>query len=369
MIDTENNIQNNNIEITEETSKRITSLRFILIVLVIFIHSNLTVSEAIDYNYDFIQPVWVEIIKNIFCYILGNAAVPLFFLFSSYLQFSKNDKYVVLLKKRCKSLLIPYILWTFFYIFLFYLVQLIPQISSYFQNPDNIIRNWDFFDWLKAFTYQKFSSSGNYPFVFQFWFIRDLIILIILSPLLKLLMEKIPYVVIILVSIFAITNTPILFIDRASSLFFYVAGYFFATYKVSFFHIADKIKIWEYFILLLLYCLFQFVFQGKYNFGFLGIIISCLFFLKLSYYFVRNDKIYSKLKYLAQYSFFLYAVHTPFIGTAINKITQKVIPLHGIFCLIQFLAASILTLFIGTIIAFIFKKIFPRLFKILSGGR
>lgn len=182
-------------------------------------------------------------------------------------------------------------------------------------------------------------------------------------------MQKIPGVVVIFVTILSITDTPILFIDRASSLFFYIAGYFFATKKISFFEIADKIKITEYCILLFFYCLFQFSFPEKYNFCFFGTIISCLFFLKLSFYFVRNTKIYSKLEWLAPYSFFLYAVHMPFIGTAINKITQREIPLQGIYCFIQFLLASFLNLVIGTIIAIIIHKLFPRLFRILSGGR
>lgn len=65
----------------------------------------------------------------------------------------------------------------------------------------------------------------------------------------------------------------------------------------------------------------------------------------------------------------LKSLFIPFIGTVINKITQRDIPLNGIFCLIQFFLTSILTLFIGTIISIIVKKLFPCLFRILSGGR
>ena len=70
--------------ISLDISKRITSLRFLLIIFVIFIHANLTVSDAINYyHYDFNQPKWVEIIKTIVCEMLGSAAVPLFFLYNS----------------------------------------------------------------------------------------------------------------------------------------------------------------------------------------------------------------------------------------------------------------------------------------------
>lgn len=91
--------------------------------------------------------------------------------------------------------------------------------------------------------------------------------------------------------------------------------------------------------------------------------------LKLSGYFIKNQQFYEKTKYLAGYSFFLYAVHTPFLGTAINKISQRIIPLHGILCLVQFLFAAFLTIVIGTLFGIILNKIFPPLFKVLNGGR
>ena len=274
-----------------------------------------------------------------------------------------------MIKKKTKTLFFPYILWTLITILLYFFCQSIPVVSSFFQNPSNIIRNWNFIDWIKAFTFQKVDNSGRYPIVFQFWFLRDLMILVILSPIWKFLVKRIPGSLIIFIAVLTIKNIPIFFIDRASSLFFFLAGCYFSTYKLSFFEIADKIKIWEYFILFVVYILFDFYFQREYHFEFIGTLISCLFFLKLSYYFIRCPNLYSKLEYLAKYSFFLYAVHMPFIGTAINKITQRTIPLHGFFCLIQFLLASFLTLFTGTIIAAVVYKIFPRLFRILSGGR
>lgn len=73
------------IKIPKETSERITSLRFILIVFVIFIHANLKEVDAVNYyHYDFNQPLWVEMVKTFICEILGCAAVPLFYLHHIY---------------------------------------------------------------------------------------------------------------------------------------------------------------------------------------------------------------------------------------------------------------------------------------------
>jgi peptidoglycan/LPS O-acetylase OafA/YrhL len=172
----------------------------------------------------------------------------------------------------------------------------------------------------------------------------------------------------IVASIFAIKGVPVFF-TNSTALFFYMAGYYFATYQISFFKIADKLKIPEYIFIIALTIPSDLLFEGKYAFGFLKTIISCLFLLKVSGYFVKNQAFYEKIKYLAGYSFFLYAVHTPFLGTSINKISQRIIPLHGILCLVQFLLAAFLTIIIGTLFGILLNKISPSLFKVLNGGR
>ena len=48
---------------------------------------------------------------------IANCAEPLFFLFFAFLQAKKNDLYSVLLKKRSKSLLLPYVIWMTIYAF------------------------------------------------------------------------------------------------------------------------------------------------------------------------------------------------------------------------------------------------------------
>ena len=96
--------------IPEEDSKRITALRFLLIAIIVFLHNNLNHDMAVNYYHlDFNEPVVITWFKTLIGTVFGIAPVPLFFLFAGYLQFCKKDKYTTLLKKRAKSLLIPYI--------------------------------------------------------------------------------------------------------------------------------------------------------------------------------------------------------------------------------------------------------------------
>lgn len=84
---------------------------------------------------------------------------------------------------------------------------------------------------------------------------------------------------------------------------------------------------------------------------------------------VQSERAYAVAERLSSYSFFLYAVHTPFLGTAINKLSWQLIPLHGLGCLAQFVTAGMLTILLGTVAGIVLKRICPRAFALLSGGR
>ena len=353
--------------LTEEDSKRITALRFLLIVFVVFIHNNLKADEAINYYHlDFLEPVAITWLKAIVTNVLGGAAVPLFFLFAGFLQFSKDDSYKMLLKKRAKSLLVPYIAWTLLNVLFYFIAQSIPQLSSFFQNENNIVKNWNFVDWLNLFWIHDVGNGHQMPLVFQFWFVRDLIVLIVFSPLLRFIAKKAPFLTLVAITLCYLNPVPMGF---GTAIFFYMAGFFFAEYGISFFKLADKIRYGEYAILLLLSAFVSVKNPECVKLHSLGTIFSCLFFLKLSLSIIKNEKLFSLSKYLAGFSFFLYAIHTPFLGTSLNKISYRLIPLHGFGCLVQFIVPSLLCVAIGTAGGIALKKLCPPLYKVFNGSR
>lgn len=354
-------LENNKADsISQETSKRITALRFLLIIFIVFIHNNITYEDAVNYYHiAFNEPIVITWFKLLVRSVLGGAAVPLFFLFSGYLQFSKKNNYICLLKKRTKSLFIPYIIWTLLNVLLFYIAQSIPQLTVFFQNENNIVRNFKTLDWINLF----WQHSNSCPFVYQFWFLRNLIILVLFSPVLTYVAKKFPFLSLVGITIGYINGLPLAF-DKA--IFFYMAGWYFAEYKISFFKIADKIKWMEYLVLLVLILIANI---NNYDIFGIGTIISCLFFLKISKLIIEKEKLFSIANYLSGFSFFLYAIHTPFLGTSLNKISWKIIPLHGVWCLVQFIIPCLLCIIIGTGIGILLKKYIPSVFKILNGSR
>lgn len=348
--------------VREDDSKRITSLRFLLIVFVVFIH-NIDKNEAInDYHLIVNEPVVITWLKMFITDILGSAAVPLFFLFSSYLQFRKNYDYKTLLIKKIRSLLIPYILWILIAALLYFIVQSVPQLAIFFQNEKNIVRNWNGLDWINIF----WRHIDIYPLAGQLWFLRNLIILVIVSHVLSFLAKKTPVLMFIAMTFFYYKGLPMEF---GSSIFFYMLGWYFANYQISFFELSDLIKWFECIILLAAVIIIHICLPTATILWKSGVIVACVFFLKISSLIVANEKLFNITTYLAEYSFFLYAIHEPFLEMSLVKISIKIIPLTGFLTLVQFFLPCLLTICIGTGIGIILKKYLRPLFNILNGSR
>lgn len=221
--------------IPTETSRRITSLRFLLIVLVVFIHNNFTAESILKsaeengfapfaFSNGFIG-IWIQ---RFISEGIALCAVPLFFMFSAYLQFMKNDKFGTLLKKRTKSLLVPYFLWPVLNLGLYVGLKLaLSKVApSLFGRPGYVPQmEWKAADWFHAFFgYENMNEGRTFGgFVGQMWFVRDLFILILLSPLLRLCVHKFPFCTLLAVSFFYFGDVRPFFV-AGQALFYYTLG-------------------------------------------------------------------------------------------------------------------------------------------------
>lgn len=161
-------------------SDKLRLLSFVSIVLVVYIHSGFHYTEAevggMALNY-YLQ----EGISGM----LGRLAVPIFFAISGFLFFrgTEEDVKVVTqkLRRRVRTLLIPFILAALFQPIVFLLLEhtqaaayMNTSFSQYLSEP-----------WLKILCrifYYDFPNET--PFAFQLWFLRDLIIVMCFTPLL-----------------------------------------------------------------------------------------------------------------------------------------------------------------------------------------
>ena len=375
------NIKNSAIDL--ETSKRITSLRFLLAVLVVFIHNNYTAEGIADSVANggaevlFNQNAFGRWVQLFISGGIARCAVPLFFLFAAYLQARKNDSYGVLIKKKARSLVVPYFLWIFIYfVYPVGLKMIVIKVSPELINHPEIDNgwNWSILDWVhKVFGYSAKEGADELPgFVYQFWFIRDLVILTVISPVIKFFMKKFSCGFFALVSILFVAPVNVFFV-QTQALFFYTAGLYWGTFDFPLFEKIDRISWSEAFVLFLFSFFSAWTFSdgsGKTAMYWCAVLCACVLFLKLSKVIVRSEKAFGILSYLSAFSFWLYAIHTPVLNEMLKKIWLKFLPMKNpFFCLAEYFGVTVLTIAIGLALGILLKKICPKLFALLTGGR
>jgi hypothetical protein len=350
--------------ITAEQSKRITSLRFVLIILIFFIHNVLDYTESNGARISLEVPEYVRIIRYLISQILAASAVPLFTLISSYLLFSKNEPYKLVLQKKSKSILLPYVLWTIISILYFFCIQSISD--KFYQSPLLNVRQFRLIDWIDIFC-GLFTSRAPFPMVMQMWFLRDLFILIVFHKPIKKIIDKFPAASIITLTVLWVANFEHLNISHEVILFFCL-GYYAVKFKVSI-DIFDKLKWVDLLFVYIATATVELFFPSSVIFIHkVNIIMGVLFFLKLSKVLVANTKLYLKLEYLAGFSFFVYAAHEPTLN-AVSNVWYRIFPMTNGYILFEYFGAILITVIFVLAVGILLKKKLPLIYNVLSGSR
>lgn len=110
--------------------------------------------------------------------------MPLFFIISGYLFFERvpNGMRSILekMKKRARTLLVPYVIGCLFFVAFYALVALMPGSSRFMNNSIMPLFQQPLLQMVCAVFYD---NGDGMPCAFQLWFLRDLIIIVALSPL------------------------------------------------------------------------------------------------------------------------------------------------------------------------------------------
>jgi hypothetical protein len=351
--------------VDENLSKRIHSLRFILIAFVVFIHNGV-IDEGINFAegiLTFAVPLYVSKIKE-FIGTFTCIAVPLYFLISSVFLYSREISYKDNIKKKCGTIVLPYCLWAVLEILFLFTAQNISFSKPYFAKI--IIKDFSLWDWLGAFT-GKSGMFADLPLNYPLWFLRDLFILNIFFPVIKKIIDAFPagaFTAFFIIWIGAIN----IYIVRSDALFFFAAGYYIVKYNIDYNHL-DNIKIYDISIMYGIIIITLLFFGDKIPvIGYINILIGILFLLKISKYLVKKEKVYQVLLILEKQQFFIYAAHGVFLAVLV-KASSKIMPMKNGWLLIHYFGICILCIIILTGIGMILKKLFPKTFSILTGGR
>lgn len=149
-------------------------LKFILILGVVAIHSNVYIE--VDGNASQVGYSIVDFFSAKFT----TVCVPCFFILSGYLYFNNIKKftwgtYLSKAKSRIYTLLIPYLIWNTLDLILCILKYKYLGYPSYGVIDDDGIS-------ITRLLEGYWNYHDTYPYAFAFWFIRNLIVFVIISP-------------------------------------------------------------------------------------------------------------------------------------------------------------------------------------------
>ncbi len=343
-------------------SNKITHLMFWMSILVVYIHT---------YDAQYTDPSFfvANVLQDLFSQGFCRVAVPVFFMMSGYLHFTRSDVTEKALLRafggKVRKLVIPYLIWNVLY--LIYNIACMAMLG----NAKNALH-------LGYILKSIFLYEAN-P---AFWYVCQLILLFAVSPLLlKLYRHKIPAETSLVV--FFIVY---LFIDRYEKLFLFPGVFFFSLGAVCAIHFpqaADRTR-WPKqaqitvsaaaVATLLLLMVWRAslmditenvsVLRGTIPFKLFECLIAVAFWYAVDSIRIGDHPIRSCEKD----SFFIYATHWLALSVA-NIVIHRVITVTPLSRILIYLLLPLVTVSVILLVAQAAKKLVPIPYKWVTGGR
>lgn len=328
------------VSITKQESAAINTIRYICIFFCVCLHT----------CYSHLSDASVR--DDLEC-IQGAVIIPflqILFVLSGYLFFAgvktQEDRffpvYVKKLKKRIRTLFVPYLIWSGFSISYNYFVKNIapPQGLGW------ITCLWDA------------GGGAGHPIGMALWYIKSLIVFSLLSPLYFYLVKYLKNGVIIIVLLLLSIDIPL---DYPYFSVYLLIGSYLAIMGYSLQEISNKFDKW-FCLAIYLSLIIAEVFLQLPAFCHRVVEISCLMFLLGIF---MNHGINKKI---AVTSTFIYFSHPFFTG--IRNVLIKFVHPDNIFHLVSiWFLTALLIVSICTLIFFLIKKNFPKLLSLVTGDR
>ena len=340
---------------------KITIITFVLVIMMLYVHG--IYSEAEQFRMPFI-------VKSIISRLSYRIINPTYFSISGFLFYNGLNSVVACfpkMKKRARTVLIPFILWNVIVFLEHLLFSHISFTKDFFYFK--IISNYNN---LGVGLYNLFISPAG----FHLWFLRDLIVYISISPLIYLLVTKIDW----FLTIILLTLTPpmmqLFYLEHLDIAFFTLGGTIamksdlqsvkaFLSKPIVAISAAVYLGLaftWDFFL--------PNHFRGE---EYLSILFSVCGMITIwrgydGLFHLTNPENNHLLQTLTNYSFFIYLFHEPVLfvimqlGTSLLGLNSKSLSFLYIF-------NPALVIILAIIVAKIIKTIFPSLYSVLTGGR
>ncbi|EHJ46810.1 acyltransferase 3 [Solidesulfovibrio carbinoliphilus subsp. oakridgensis] len=347
--------------IDRDVSKRIDILRIILIGLIVLAHGarGITVRIADSGGTGPVADLMVNILNGHVDFV----AVPLFFTISGFLFLRKFEltlpAYGEMVRSKFISLLIPYVLFNGLLAAWFYCVGSIEMMGS-----------WGFLQSEGLVT--KILGLGTTPVNYPLWFLRDLLVVFLLSPVLLLFFKEAPGVGLITLFVLWAGMDPAPYSYYGDFFAFYLGGYLARTRLplagVSWWQRAGAWLFVGLTIVLVAHQPLGITVDSVRLFLFkCNLVLGLVFFWRISAFsFIRDSAV---LHSMARHSFFVYLAHEPtmsILQTRLLAVWKPVGDLQQIaFYWLSGLTVIVLLWGLGEVLS----RLVPAVYAVATGAR
>ena len=341
-------------------SNTIAWLRFPLIFLIIMLHCY-SVQRMEGEHELFFKAVYP------FALWLGETGVPGFFFISGFLFFLSKKSYTEKLRSRFHTLFIPYVLWNLLLLLLYVFAFALGYPQDI--NGKNIV-GYSFIDYLRIFWDRGSYDNGNFvPLLCPLWYIRNLIIMSVLSPLLYYLIRYVRELFLFIVAVWWMTTPHNAFISQ--TILFFSLGAYFAILNKNPLETVDRNKG----IFLTLFSVFAIgdilshVYIGtpiNLQIHRISLIFNIPAFLLLGDWCVRHG--YTS-KFLPNAAFIVFCVHYPIVVIFRKFCIATYLNASDTVHILLYFACVVISTVLSLSIYLVLNRYFPKVKNILSGNR
>lgn len=354
------------IGLTKEQSKTLTLLKGFAIILVVMIHCDVRNGMGVEHlsGLDlYMQGLTRVIVIN---------AVPLFFFISGYLFFLKKDTYQNKWKKRFKSLVIPYIIWCIIGFMIPFMFQQVLGLGYLFKGGEGHLKpiaEFEAWDYLKMF----WNIRDGAPILSTLWFLRNLILLVALTPIFHFLATRLKWgFPVLLAANYLIFHQNFLCLSSADMFFFGMGNWLvLSSNSEGGVLLLDKQKYnWLFPIWLLAFTvdLIAYYYDTQETLARnIFVVIDCMLMYRLMRTAVDKWDMTWLVK-ISTASFFIYLFHEPWLGY-MQGMSFKFIHPTGFFCYLMPWFFCVLGGGYSYVAYLILKRFAPKLLNAMTGAR
>lgn len=367
-------------------SQALDLLRFPLAVVIVIIHTFSYRGTGLIFSNNEIDFHNIVFFEEIQCFIDGflrGQSVPIYFFISGFVFFLSvewsKEKYIQKLKNRVKTLLIPYLIWNTIALLLVIISQIYftPFLSKPMQAWNFSLKNILLCYWVYKGELLGIEISSLHPINGVLWFVRDLMIVVLCTPVLYRLMKRGNCWFVVLLGVLWFFNS--CFDERYAFLNGWLSAFFFFSWG-AYMSINRKdmlVEFGRYFRLsVFMYSILGLSYVAAAHWcpeicktiKSLNVFFGLLFAYNLAAWLLRKK--YCKASpFLASSSFFIYVSHSLICGRLLKLLYIYLQPASSISLLFIHISTVVLTLAFLLSAFYLMRRYTPALLRVLTGRR